>query len=143
LGTAATLTIVGGLAWQLRPVDEMYVEYSEAPRAVSGPSAAATPAPREARRAPATGSPAAAGADPQLPQAEAGAAAEPAVAHVVQPSSPPPANPEPTADEQAAREPAAPKAFPAPAAAPAESPGVFDEPSPMDTPSPRELRQLA
>lgn len=143
LGTAATLAIVGGLAWQLRPVDEMYVEYSEAPRAVSGPSAAATPAPREARRAPATGAPAAASADPQLPQAEAGVAAEPAVAHVVQPSSPTPAEPAPTADEQAARETAPPKAFPAPAAAPAEPPVVFDEPSPMDTPSPRELRQLA
>src|SRR5690606_33125109 len=140
LGTAATLTIVGGLAWQLRPVDEMYVEYSEAPRAVSGPAADATPAPREAQRAPDTGAPAAASADPQLPEAETDVAAEPAVARVVLPASPPHEEPAPMADEQAAHEPAAPKAFPAPAPAPEEPPVVFDEPSPMDTPSPRERR---
>lgn len=142
LGTAATLVVVGGLAWQLRPVDDMYVEYSEAPRAVSGPSADAGPVPREARRAPA-GAPATASTESSPPEAEsAAAAAEPAVARAVQPAPAPPP-PAPVADEQAAEEQPAPKAFPTPVPAPEEPPIVFDEPSPMDTPSPPPLRQLA
>ncbi|MDN5781420.1 MAG: hypothetical protein L0H23_05255, partial [Luteimonas sp.] len=44
-GAAATLVIVGGLGWQLRPVDEVHVEYSEAPRAATGPYADSVAAP--------------------------------------------------------------------------------------------------
>ena len=143
LGTAATLVVVGGLAWQLRPVDEIHVAYSEAPRAMSGPSADAPPAPREARRAPA-GAPATASAESAPTEAESAAsAAEPPVARAVQPAPPPPAPADERADMQMVDEPPAPKAFPAPVPAPEEPPIVFDEPSPMDTPSPPPLRQQA
>ncbi len=120
-GAAATLAIVGGLAWQLRPLDEVHVEYSEAPRTVSGPSAdtaPAAPAARVARRAP----------DRAEASGQAAAVAPPAA----QPLSAPP--PEPAAAAAAATDQQpAPKAF---KPAPAEPPVVFDEPSPMDTPAP-------
>lgn len=133
LGTAATLVVVGGLAWQLRPVDELHVEYSEAPRAVSVRPVDAAPAARETRGAPAAAS-TAAPAESAAPDAESAAAtAAPAAARDAHPA---PTRPSPVEGErirrQAAGETPVPEAFPAPA----EPPVVFDEPSPMDTPSP-------
>lgn len=147
-GAAATLVIVGGLAWQLRPVDDLQVDYSEAPRAVSGPSADAAPAPppaRQAMRAPVVTPP------PSPPAEVAPVAADSAVPAAASPASIPAKPPEPAAaTERFAEIPSkagaqpAPKAFATKSPAPAEPPVVFDEPSPMDTPSPpREPRPLA
>lgn len=135
LGTAATLAIVGGLAWQLRPVDDFHVDYSEAPRAVSGPSADAASAVRvvqDSQRASDRAEvPAAAAAEAAPPDEAAGQAAT-AVPAVAQPTPAPP--PAPVADAAAQVDeqprPAAFKRVPPPA----EPPVVFDEPSPMDTP---------
>jgi hypothetical protein len=143
-GAAATLVIVGGLAWQLRPVDDLQVDYSEAPRAVSGPSADAAPASRPAQQAVV--------ALPPSPAAEvAPAAADSAAPASASPAPIPAKPPEPdAATERFAEAPSgagaqpAPKAFTTKPPAPAEPPVVFDEPSPMDTPSPPgEPRHLA
>lgn len=136
-GAAATLAIVGGLAWQLRPVDDLQVEYSEAPRAASGPSADAEPAPRRVERAVRT--PTDAAAQPAVAAAPAAGNAAPATG---QPSPIPAPPAESTQPEASVEAPAAADAAPRPEAfsrkreVPAEPPVVFDEPSPMDTPAP-------
>jgi len=146
-GAAATLVIVGGLAWQLRPVDDLQVDYSEAPRAVSGPSADAAPAPGPAQQAMRARVVA-----PPSPAAEVAPAAADSAAPASASPAPIPAKPtEPAAATERFAEAAsgagaqpAPKAFATKPSAPAEPPVVFDEPSPMDTPSPPgELRHLA
>jgi hypothetical protein len=147
-GAAATLAIVGGLAWQLRPVDELQVGYSEAPRAASGPSADATPTPRRTRQA--------MGARVAPPSAPPVTEAAPAGADGVTPATARP-GPMPTTQPESAASterftetPAvadahsAPKAFASKPPVSAAPPVVFDEPSPVDTPPPLgQLRQLA
>ena len=128
IGTAATLVVVGGLAWQLRPVDDMQVAYSEAPRAVSGPSAdATTPVVRQRETAPAaarTAAPAVTDTAPQPSAADAAGAA---------PAPEPPADTSRELREQQRVARPVPQPQPAP---PPEPPVVFDAPSPMDTPAP-------
>jgi hypothetical protein len=144
-GAAATLAIVGGLAWQLRPVDDLQVGYSEAPRAASGPSSAdAGPAPRPAQQA------MRARVVPP-PAAEAAPAAAGNTAPAAGPVPVPTAPPEPAASverftEAPARADAqsAPKAYASKPPVTTAPPVVFDEPSPMDTAAPpAQLRQLA
>jgi hypothetical protein len=131
-GAAATLVIVGGLAWQLRPVDELQVDYSEAPRAAAGPSADATP--RQVQQA--------------ARMAQPAAEAAPVAADSAPPAPTVPAM-EPAAETGGATEArskarAQPEAFASGPPAPEEPPVVFDEPSPMDTPPPpAELRRAA
>lgn len=105
-GLAASVVLAVGIAWQLRPLPETAVEYSEAPAA-----APAAPPERALRAV----------APPEKPMpAEAGtreAAADPAPAAMreVAPASPAP---------------------PPPATASEEPPVMFDDPSPVDTRAP-------
>ncbi len=132
VSAAATLVLAVGIAWQLRPVDDSQVEYSEAPRTAMpiGNVASGAPQPADAS------SPAQdAIASPALP-----APAAQAVAPTV-------TGEEATATEkfqalrgQAVRG----KTSPAPSStasrmAPEEVPVTFDSPSPMDTPAPSPL----
>src|SRR5690606_29331997 len=118
-GAAATLVIVGGLAWQLRPVDDMQVGYSEAPRAASGPSAdAVAPVARQRQGAPAPAK--------TTPPAVAEPASQPPAADTEAAPAPVPA-PRPAADAADAsdtrrEQQRVPTAFPPP---PAEPPVVF------------------
>jgi len=126
-GAAATLVIVGGLAWQLRPVDDMQVTYSEAPRVASGPSADAVPPharTQEAAPAPAEAATPAVAETVRHPTAGDEASATP---------RPPQASADATPAHEEQRAPAAFRQVPPP---PAEPPVVFDEASPMDTPAP-------
>lgn len=133
-GAAATLVIVGGLAWQLRPVDELQVDYSEAPRAASGPSADAAPRPAL---------PTAHAVSQPIVEAAPGAAAE----SVASAATVPPVQSAPADTASFAQIPVAtgqPRAFASSPPPAEEPPVVFDEPSPMDTPSaPAELRRMA
>lgn len=105
-GLAASVVLAVGIAWQLRPLPETAVEYSEAPAA-----APASPPERALRAV----------APPEEPMpAEAGTRqAE--------------ADPAPAAMREVAPAPAAP---PPPATASEEPPVMFDDPSPVDTPAP-------
>lgn len=132
-GAAATLVIVGGLAWQLRPVDELQVDYSEAPRAASGPSADA--APRQVQPVARTTQPAAETA-PATADSAASASAVPVMEQAAADTG--------RATEARGKARAEPEAFASGPPAPEEPPVVLDEPSPMDTPAPpAELRRMA
>ena len=132
-GAAATLVIVGGLAWQLRPVDELQVDYSEAPRAASGPSADA--APRHVQQAARVAQPAA-GTAPAAADSAASAPAVPAMKAAAADTG--------GAVEARSKARAQPEAFASGPPAPEEPAVVFDEPSPMDIPPPlAELRRMA
>jgi resuscitation-promoting factor RpfA len=132
-GAAATLVIVGGLAWQLRPVDELQVDYSEAPRAAPGPSADA--APRQMQQVARMAQPAA-GTAPVAADSAASAPAVPAMEQAAADAG--------RAAEARSKARAQPEAFASGPPAPEEPPVVFDEPSPMDTPAPpAELRRMA
>jgi hypothetical protein len=117
-GIAATLVLAVGIAWQLRPVDDTQVEYSEAPRA-----AVATPTP-----------------GPGGPRANDESRADDTVAaRVITPPAPKIA-PAQTGDSESApavEEPkkSVPQVIAEPQEAPAEPAIVFDEPSPMETPA--------
>lgn len=118
-GAAATLVLAVGLAWQLRPVDDTRVQYSEAPRAVS----AMTTSPGGPQAA--DDEPRAEGAAPTSDAIQAPRKMAPAM----EAETPPPAEePAPPVQKAVEVQPA-----------PGEPPVVFDEPSPMDTPAPSPL----
>lgn len=111
---AATLVLAAGIGWQLRPVDDLQVEYSEAPRAAM-PAAAVTEA------SPSADEELAQGEQATPPPAEKPAAAGESGPGVAE-----------SAANMADR--ARPEAEPPPV--PPEPPVVFDQPSPMDSPVP-------
>ena len=135
IGTAATLVVVAGLAWQLRPVDDMHVAYSEALRVVSGPSADAAAAPAGEQRAVAKEvAPVAAAEKPAAPAVPGPDADQAGQADAAPPPAPAPERaPEPVGDAGTPPTPAAFRRLPPP---PGEPAVVFDEPSPMDTAAP-------
>jgi resuscitation-promoting factor RpfA len=123
-GVAATLVLAVGLAWQLRPVDETRVEYSEAPRAAvvlapgGGPSAADDDA-----------EPVRESASPQQVAAPAPQARMPAADTV----APAPADAKPQAEPKSGSAARAESR----SAPPAEPPVVFDAPSPLPMEAPK------
>jgi len=119
-GVAATLVLAVGIAWQLRPLDDTHVEYSEAPRA-----AVVIPAP-----------------GPGGPRATDESQADDTMA--VRETTPPATKmaPAQTSDSESESTPAleepkksVPQVIAKPQEAPAEPAIVFDQPSPMDTPA--------
>lgn len=138
---AATLVLAVGIAWQLRPVDDTRVEYSEAPRAA-------------ARVAAPPGGPQASDDMQQTDTGETVVAEQAAAASVAPPPEPVAAQAEsqrkqqpvlkPRLQEPAIESQPAPVEFEADfnfkSEAATEAPIVFDQPSPMDTataPQPR------
>lgn len=118
IAVAATLVLAAGIGWQLRPVDDLQVQYSEAPRASVpvAPVAVVAP-PVDEKQGPAEpAKPATAPAPKPEPmqadkaEAESAAAADDMAGHTQRRPGPPPPPPEP--------------------------PIVFDQPAPMDTPAP-------
>lgn len=136
---AATLVLAVGIAWQLRPVEDVRVEYSEAPsaaaRVVTPPGGPRAPDDtRQAVDETVAADEAAAASVAPPPEAEAAPRAEPAS----QPA------PRPAAESAGSRQPQAPvEPQVAPAGADTGTPIVFDQPSPMDSAPASEPRPTA